>query len=565
MTTQTEIKTTDLYADARQKSVFWLTELPGILELKGPEAGSYLQTQLTQDVLQLPSGQAIAAALVERKAHLRALMQVYRLDSALYWLIPEAGFETLAQHLEQFHFVEDFEMTTLSDYQLLQLEGPQSLEVLQHVLQSEFLALKDRQIQTISFAGETVYVRLASLSGEPGFALLAKTELQARLKAQLVQAGVPELDPATYEVLRIESGIPRFGVDMDSESLLPETGLEKSTVSYDKGCYLGQEVIARIHSYGVPPKALIGLECEQEPAGVGELFYEGKSVGKLSSFAYSPRLKRWLALANLHKSLRQNDLKVELDLNGQTLPASVRRLPFYAPISLTDQAETLLNQALDVFANGDETRAIPLLQAAIQRNPHLADAYESLGVILSRQGLHHEAIAVMKQLAEVAPEEPMAQTNLSRFYMLLGDKSTAEQHMAEATRLNMLRNQREFQAQQVLNQQKEQERQQKLDLMEMFREVLESEDPDDLIANFGLGKALVDLERFGEAIPYLQKATRIDPLYSAAWLQLGKAHEANQDLQRAFEVYSKGMDAAAEKGDLMPLKEMEQRRAGLKL
>jgi Tfp pilus assembly protein PilF len=89
--------------------------------------------------------------------------------------------------------------------------------------------------------------------------------------------------------------------------------------------------------------------------------------------------------------------------------------------------------------------------------------------------------------------------------------------------------------------------------------VLEQEDPDDRVANFGLGKIYLDRQQPEQALPYLSKATEVDPLYSSAWLQLGKCLEALGQTERALAVYREGMAAAARKGDLMPLKEMEQR------
>lgn len=551
------------YQVARDSAVWWRESLQGLIELKGPDAGSYLQTQLTQDILSLEPAQALPAALVERKARLRSLMLALRLDPQTYWLLPEAGAEVLCEHLEQFHFIENFELQEQSDWVRLRLAGPLSWPLLRQLSGQPLLDTRPFKLQSLVFAGGSAWMISEPFSGEDGVRLIVREAYLPALLAHFEDLGLLELSAADYESLRLEAGLPLFGLDMDQSTLLPETGLEKETVSYDKGCYLGQEVIARIHSYGVVPRALMGLSFEQQPPGPGEIFVSErqKPIGQLTSFGFSPQLQRWIGLAMLKKDYRQGGLRLELELLGQTLSAQVTRLPFYTPPSAQEQAQTLLHQGLEVFANGEESQAIPLLQAAISKDPLLADAYESLGVILSRLGQQQEAIEVMKQLAVVAPEEAMAHTNLSRFYMLLGDKATAELHMAEATRLNMLRTQKEMQHKALL----EQEQQQKLELMEMFKEVLESEDPDDLVANFGLGKALVDLGQAEEALPYLSKATEVDPLYSAAWLQLGKALELTGNLQQAYKVYSSGMEAAAEKGDLMPLKEMEQRRAGLKV
>ena len=550
------------YWQLRRAVAYWHEPEQGLIEVRGKDAGSYLQSQLTQDLLALTPGSAAPAALVERKGHLRALMLACRMDAEKYWLLPAAGPEALFEHLEAFHFVEAVEIEVQPEWLRLRLEGPLCFEILQE-LSGHQLAGKPRwSVQSVAIPGGSLWVIPDSYSGESGALLLCRQAYAQALISMLADLEVPELNPAALERARLEAGQPRWGVDMDESTLLPETGLEKQAVNYDKGCYLGQEVIARIRSYGVVPRALIGLAFAGEPK-LGPLKLEGKDIGRLSSYGFSPKLQGWIGLAFLHKSQRENGRELGLEINGTFLATTVRRLPFYTPPSAGEQAKALLEQALEIFANGDENHAIPLLEAALAKDPHLADAYESLGVILSRQGRLEEAIAVMQQLAELDPDEPMARTNLSRFYMLQGDKETAETHMAEATRLNMLRSQRQFAAQQQQAQIQAQELAQKQELMDMFLEVLETEDANDLVANFGLGKALLDLGRPAEALPYLDKATAVDPLYSAAWLQLGKALSAMGDTARAYEVYTRGIEAATEKGDLMPLKEMEQRRAGL--
>lgn len=542
------------YRQLRQRAAWW-QEGEGLIAVAGADAASYLQTQLTQDILALEVGETRPAALVNRKGQLQALMQVCRVESKLFWLLPTGGAEALFAHLEAFHFVEDVSLSVESAWLRLRLEGPASLEVLRE-LSGHPVRHPGERMQSLAIPGGSVWLLPGGYTGEVGVWLLCRQDYAAGLRQGL--ASVAVLSDEALEIARIEAGQPRWGQDMDSGTLLPETGLEKATVSYDKGCYLGQEVIARIRSYGVVPRGLIGLVLPEalEP---GPLQLAGKDVGRLSACVWSPQLQSWIGLAYLHKSLRENDRLLSLSLKGQSVEARVRRLPFYAPPAPEIQAQSLLEQALDVFAGEQEDAAIPLLEAALALNPQLMDAYEALGVILSRQGRLDEAIEVMLELSRRAPQEPMAHTNLSRFYMLQGDKATAETHMAEATRLNLQRSQQQVQAQA----QAAREQEQKQELIAMFREVLETEDSDDLVANFGLGKALLESGEAAEAVPLLEKAVRVDPLYSAAWLQLGKAREACGALSAAGDAYRHGMEAAAEKGDLMPLKEMEARLLAL--
>lgn len=553
------------YRQARQACVWWLEADETQIVLAGPDAGPYLQTQITQDVLTLPVGQTCRSALVERKGHIQALFRVLRVESDLYWLLPDAPAEqgeTLLSHLEAFHFIEKVEISTQA-LKRLHLEGPETEQVVQSFCGHNLGALKPGSLSSVAIPGGSAWLVPESNFGESGVLILcSEADLPALIELLQKQFQLSELVPEAQEMLRLEAGTPLYGREINRQTLLPETGLEKETVAYDKGCFLGQEVIARIRTYGLVPQALMGLVFEPAdsvPAGPGELLLQGKKIGRLSSLGWSPQLQAPVALAYLHKKYREQGLELNFELADQRYSAQVRRLPLYTPPSKQEQAQRLYEEGLTLFAGEDETQAIPLLEAAIQKDPLLADAYESLGVILSRQGLHEEAIDVMKTLTEVAPDEPMAHTNLSRFFMLLGDREQAEEHMAQANRLNMRKELSQTQAEQ----EEARQRAQKEEMLQMFREVLETEDPKDLVANFGLGKALLDLGRGAEAVPYLETATAVDPYYSAAYLQLGKALEQNQRLDEARQIYQRGIEIATEKGDLMPKKEMETRRATL--
>ncbi len=544
---------------ALRRSCVWWLEPATLIRAWGPDSESYLQTQITQNISKLEVGQGTLSALVDRKAHLRSLFSVHLKQANEYWLFPEAQAETLFAHLEGHHFVEQVELDLQDSGFRLHLEGPETARIIQQLCGRKLSEMSPEALVSVAIPGGSAYLVKHSDSGENGVRFYCKHKPEALIASLDSQFGITELSPAAYETIRIESGLPDWQHEIKiDQTPLPQTGLEKERAAYDKGCYLGQEVIARIKTYGVVPYALVGLVSEV-PLPLGEFKVTEKKAGEITSVAWSPQTEAWIALAYLHKNQRENNKKIELNIENNLYSVIVRRLPIYAPPSDQDQAQQLYEQALDDFAEDNEIQAISLLEAAISKDSQLADAYESLGVILSRLDRHQEAITVMQKLTEIRPQEPMAHTNLSRFHMLLGDKETAEFHMAEATRLNMFKDMEQRTAQV----QKQQERAQKEQMMAMFKEVLEQEDPEDLVANYGLGKSLVDLEQYQEAIPYLEQAVKVDRFYSAAYLQLGLAQEHAQEIDSARSTYQKGIEVAAEKGDLMPKKSMEQRLLGL--
>ncbi|MBT9547704.1 MAG: tetratricopeptide repeat protein [Candidatus Sericytochromatia bacterium] len=542
-----------------------------LLLVSGPDAASYLQTQLTSDVLALKPGQAQRSALTDRKGHLQAEFWLYRTADQVLILVEACQSERLFAHLEGFHFVEDLSLKFETDLQLFLLVGPASRHLL--ALWQTELRAPLAQVQSLSQGG---WLLQAALTGDLGYVLALPANLAENLQNRLIDASeahklIP-IHPPLWDSLTLEAGIPRFGTELNTNTLLPETGLEHVAVSYDKGCYLGQEVIARIKTYGVIPRALIGLvlndtsdtaEGRSLPAPGSEIFFQGKKVGMITRVGYAPGLQKNVALVYLSKQWRIPGQELAWESEGVSFQGVVRSLPFVPLLSASDWARNKLEMALEIFAGTQESLALPLLEEALLLDPNLIDAYESYGVILSRLGRHSEAISVMEQLLQVAPDAPMAHTNLSRFHMLLGDRDKAEMHMAEATRINMDKQIKSQAALQAEAQAQAQQTAARAEMMAMFREVLETEDPDDLVANYGLGKSLVDQGAFAEALAYLTKATQIDPLYSVAWLQLGKAYESLARIEEARATYRQGAVAASQKGDLMPLKEMEQRLSAL--
>jgi len=145
------------------------------------------------------------------------------------------------------------------------------------------------------------------------------------------------IDDEMYETLRIESGIPKYGVDMDETTVVPELGLD-DLISYNKGCYIGQEIIARIHFRGHVAKQLTGLVVSPSPDEVGDALAggagafkgaelvssDGKPAGKITSATFSPKLNKMIALA----FVRYEHLTPATELLIGDIPASVTELPF---------------------------------------------------------------------------------------------------------------------------------------------------------------------------------------------------------------------------------------------
>jgi len=550
----------------REKAGYFFLNDLCLISAKGSDLFSYLQTQTTNDVNELKIWQGQNNAIVDRKARVISTFSLHRTgkDSAVI-LVETIQKKNLLNHLNSFLFREDVALT-LSNHFILALQGPKSQELIKHFTQSsDYIPEKPNDVCEFIFEELPCLAISKSLTGEEGCALIFQTESKETVMHELLkfeqQSFVTQIDDHTQEVFRIEAGIPSYGKDISDKNILPETGLEHSSVSYNKGCYIGQEVIARIKTYGAPNFALMGLIIEGEslPLLDSEIVFDSKKLGVIKSSIFSYSLQKNIALAYIQKDHRSPDIDFDVIINNKSYKIRTCLLPFYQPQTRKDHSKILQDKALKLYQEQDDLdQPVALLREAIELDPKNATAYEALGVFLSKQNKLDEAISLMKRLVEIDPEEIMAHSNLSVYYMQQGRIEDAEREKGEATALqfekaiaeNMAKKTTEDKVKQDLA-----EREQKISL---FKQVLEI-DPIDQVANFGLGSVYHDLKRYEEALPPLQTVIKEYKDYSAAYVLLGKTMEKLSRQNEAIQAYREGIAVASRKGDLMPLKEMQQK------
>ena len=248
-----------------------------------------------------------------------------------------------------------------------------------------------------------------------------------------------------------------------------------------------------------------------------------------------------------------------LQVGDHAVHARVSLLPFYDAPGRSERAAFLYDRSVRAFAEGREETALRSLEEALRLDPGFSDGYEAIGVMLGRSERFHEAIDIFKRLEEIAPEEPMVNTNLSLYFMKIGDKETAEAEAAKAMQKSMARQSGGAvdgsKLDEVLAEQRRSDARRK---KEMFSQVLEI-DAEDGVALFGLGSALLVLEDWAGADEVLGRAVEVEGENSAVYLARGKAQEQLGRAADAEATYRTGMEVASRKGDLMPLKEMEHR------
>ena len=272
----------------------------GLIAVSGKEAVQFLNGLITNDVAKLEENAQMEAAFPNAQGRLLASVRVLKKDGKFLFETEEATREKVFNNLFRFTFAGDFFVEDLS-------EKYKSFSV----YNSKFAA---QESETITFAAKF---------GEETF---VPKESAENFVSELKNQNAVEIFDEVYEVLRIENGIPKYASDADETTIVPELGDEM--ISYNKGCYIGQEIIARIHFRGHVAKKLTGLVFEDENTEVkpgDELkSLDGKSAGKITSAAFSPKLEKIIALA----FVRYDYLAEGTELKVGETTAAVKNLPF---------------------------------------------------------------------------------------------------------------------------------------------------------------------------------------------------------------------------------------------
>lgn len=282
----------------------------GLIAVWGKEAVQFLNGLITNDVAKLADGEEMLAAFPNVQGRLLAIVRVLRSGDKFLFETDEITREKVFNNLFRFTYAGDFFVEDLS-------ENYQYFEVLN---ESEPRAIATGVFQFTQSASSDYFIPVVAAD---------------TFRSDLNVSKAMEISDELYEVLRIENGVPKYGVDMDETTVVLETGLVEA-VSFTKGCYIGQEIIARIHFRGHVAKQLTGLVMS-EPGTIATEFLpgaelkseDGKNAGKITSVTFSPKLGKTIALAYVRYDYLGENTHVKVgDLN-----AVVSKLPFIDQVS----------------------------------------------------------------------------------------------------------------------------------------------------------------------------------------------------------------------------------------
>ena len=305
----------------------------GKVTVTGRDRAAFLQGMLSNDVKVLQPGQGCPAAFLDAVGKVVSLLVVYALPDRILLELPAGSTDKFLQAIDKFLISEKAEFESSDEaYAILALEGPKAAEVLTRVSGAP-LDLSPYAHAEVTIAGAPVRVMRRSESVAPGFHCWLAPEHAPALWTALRGAGAVPVGADALEVLRLEAGIPAYGADVDDGVILPETRLDV-LVSYTKGCYIGQETVARVKYRGHINRGRSGLVLDGEtvPAPGDAILAEDKEVGRVTSAARSIALGKPIALGYVRREHFEPGSAVLVKSGASLASARVSDLPFVKPL-----------------------------------------------------------------------------------------------------------------------------------------------------------------------------------------------------------------------------------------
>ena len=320
------------------------------VRMTGEDRVSFLQGMVTNDIKRLKAGEGCYTAMLTEQGRVVADFRVYALTDAFLLDVDARIREKLTDAFSRFIVADDVELEDLSaQWATFSLQGPCSSAVLERAVEETLSLAQEYQHREVRIEDVAVRIVKASDTGEEGYEVFVSSESAEKMWQILLGAGEPlGLKPVgmtALNVLRVEAGIPWYGMDMDESRIVLEVGLENA-ISYDKGCYLGQEVVERATARGHINRRLVGLLIlgDTVPQPGDKLFHnfqeigfrphpyeEGteREIGWITSAVFSPHLGHPVSLAYVRQEFLTPGTQVRIDRQGKTVIAEVTRLPFY--------------------------------------------------------------------------------------------------------------------------------------------------------------------------------------------------------------------------------------------
>jgi folate-binding protein YgfZ len=310
----------------------------GRVEVSGKDAVQFLNGLITNDVKTLAVGAWMLCAFPNPQGRLLAFARVWRADESDTFLFDTepATRDAVFKNLERFSLAGDFKVRDTTDRSVqLSVQGTRAASIVGDALGEDVASVARGRVAVVNRRGGIIVVARATHTGEDGFDLITDANHAQTLWDALVAANARPVGQDALEVLRVEAGVARYGADVDAANVVLEAGSDEA-VSYTKGCYVGQEIIARIHWRGHVAKRLTGLVTEDAddegasltPGAKIKTTDASREIGRVSSVVFSPRLRKQIALGVVKYDFLAAGTEVLVECERGECRARVVELPF---------------------------------------------------------------------------------------------------------------------------------------------------------------------------------------------------------------------------------------------
>lgn len=302
----------------------------GRLLVSGSEAVMFLNGLITNDMKTLGVNTWMPAAFANVQGRLLAVVRVIHREDGFLIDTEEVTHSTVVKILERFTLAGDFRVRDVTNETTsISIQGEGAEKLIREVFADKTTLERQKVISAKLENGRAVTIIRATHTAEDGFDLFVDINDVHDLRESLIKVGAQGVSSETLETLRIEAGIPRYGIDMDETTVVTETNLDEA-VSFTKGCYLGQEIIVRIKHRGHVAKKLTGMIFEPNAEierGAKVFSSDDKEIGRVTSSTFSPRLERTAALGFLKYDYLAPKTRVKISVDETEFAGEAAELP----------------------------------------------------------------------------------------------------------------------------------------------------------------------------------------------------------------------------------------------
>jgi folate-binding protein YgfZ len=306
----------------------------GKIKVTGKDAAALIHGQTTNDIKKLKSGEGCHTVMISHKAKVLADFDVYNMGEYLLLDTHRSDVEYIIDHLSRHRISMEAELTDITDtLAYIAVEGIFAENIIDTVFGFDISNIAPYNMIIHRYL-EDVYVIRRDWTKDPGVYIYANKTIAPKIWQELLANGAKPVGLNAWDIVRLEMGEPRYGLELDDSIMPPEANMEYA-ISYNKGCYVGQETITRIKSYGHVNKNLFGfvLTNAMKPPYKAKVMLDGAEEGYITSSVYSPYFKAQIALGYLRRDAQakfkeNHDLMFEIEAQDYTNSAKVKELPF---------------------------------------------------------------------------------------------------------------------------------------------------------------------------------------------------------------------------------------------